>query len=430
MQAKQREEDAQLTKMILRDHEEKFKRLELLGAGVVYTDKYLLDENQSLKEENELLRARFQNCFEPRVQELLLSEVSELRNKLLEAQESNTQFKFLSRRDEQDNNVDKVLEGCRDLNTKLVRIEFFGQLYNMIRCHHSSFNVRCIRFAKVPLIRFRMYEVEVDVAYAQLKSLQVPKEEEWGKILEDGKFYDSIDKESLLALESIAVNYIISKSVPVENGEQAVSFFFGLFSVWNWEDPIALTGGHVKDSVVQKIRIQKPRTSECFCSTVNELTFTRILAELKRGADISEDLSSWRCLFLQYPFEEKDKDRRFLKIHLSVTECTELEEWVDNAKSKFILLLNLLRDLAAMSCDPNLAEFAESSQNPTRRFNRVFLWEIIEESHCHFYYLRKAEETWRKSLWGKNKGFIGTIKLDVVPNTIYRSYIVYSIHRR
>ncbi|KAL6568124.1 hypothetical protein OROHE_003808 [Orobanche hederae] len=118
--AKQRKEDAQLTKMILRDHEEKFKRLELLGAGVVYTDKYLLDENQSLKEENELLRARFQNWFEPRVQELLLSEVSELRNKLLEAQESNTQFKFLSRRDEQDNNVDKVLEGCRDLNTKLV----------------------------------------------------------------------------------------------------------------------------------------------------------------------------------------------------------------------------------------------------------------------------------------------------------------------
>ncbi|KAL6568127.1 hypothetical protein OROHE_003811 [Orobanche hederae] len=69
-----------------------------------------------------------------------------------------------------------------------------------------------------------MYEVEVDVAYAQLKSLQVPKEEKRGKILEDGKFYDSIDKESLLALESIAVNYVISKSVPVENGEDLSNF--------------------------------------------------------------------------------------------------------------------------------------------------------------------------------------------------------------
>ncbi|KAL6568128.1 hypothetical protein OROHE_003812 [Orobanche hederae] len=52
-----------------------------------------------------------------------------------------------------------------------------------------------------------------------------------------------------------------------------------------------------------------------------------------------------------------------------------------------------------MSCDPNLAEFAESSQNPTRRFNRVFLWEIIEESHCHFYYLRKQRRLGEKA-WG------------------------------
>lgn len=44
--------------MILRDYEEKFKRLELLADGFVSADKYLVDENQTLKEENELLRAR------------------------------------------------------------------------------------------------------------------------------------------------------------------------------------------------------------------------------------------------------------------------------------------------------------------------------------------------------------------------------------
>lgn len=47
----------------------------------------------------------------------------------------------------------------------------------MIRCHSRTVNVRCIKTAKVPLVRFRMYEVEVDVAYAQLKTLHVPKEE-------------------------------------------------------------------------------------------------------------------------------------------------------------------------------------------------------------------------------------------------------------
>ncbi|KAK1387409.1 Kinesin motor domain-containing protein [Heracleum sosnowskyi] len=145
--AQQREEDAHLTKMMLRDYEEKFKRLELLADGIVSADKYLEGENRSLKEENELLRARsirnpeltrfalenirlleqlrlFQNFYEQGERETLLSEVSQLRNKLLEAletQESYDQSKFLSRRDEQDNNVAKELEGCRDMNTKLIR---------------------------------------------------------------------------------------------------------------------------------------------------------------------------------------------------------------------------------------------------------------------------------------------------------------------
>ena len=41
MQAQQREEDAHLSKMMLRDYEEKFKRLEFLADGLVSADKYL-----------------------------------------------------------------------------------------------------------------------------------------------------------------------------------------------------------------------------------------------------------------------------------------------------------------------------------------------------------------------------------------------------
>lgn len=58
IQAQQREEDAQRTKMMLRGYEEKFKRLELLADDLVSADKYLMDENQALIEEIELLRAR------------------------------------------------------------------------------------------------------------------------------------------------------------------------------------------------------------------------------------------------------------------------------------------------------------------------------------------------------------------------------------
>lgn len=85
---------------------------------------------------------------------------------------------------------------------------------------------------------------------------------------------------------SVMVAYIC-RVTPVCTLARVVSFFFGLFSVWNWEDPIELTG-HVKDLIVQKIHIQKPGTSKCFFSNMNEITFSRIQAELQRGADITE----------------------------------------------------------------------------------------------------------------------------------------------
>lgn len=58
MQAQQREEDAQCAKMILRFREEKIKRLELFADGLVSADKYLMEENNILKEEIQLLQGR------------------------------------------------------------------------------------------------------------------------------------------------------------------------------------------------------------------------------------------------------------------------------------------------------------------------------------------------------------------------------------
>lgn len=58
LQAQQREEDAQSAKMILRFREEKIKRLELFADGLVSADKYLMEENNILKEEIQLLQGR------------------------------------------------------------------------------------------------------------------------------------------------------------------------------------------------------------------------------------------------------------------------------------------------------------------------------------------------------------------------------------
>ena len=57
-QVKQREDDAQFNKMMLRFREDKIKRLESTLEGKLSSDSYRSDENQTLKEELQLLRAR------------------------------------------------------------------------------------------------------------------------------------------------------------------------------------------------------------------------------------------------------------------------------------------------------------------------------------------------------------------------------------
>lgn len=58
LQACQREEEAQCTKMILNFREEKIQKNELLVTGLISAEKYLMEENKALKEEIKLLRAK------------------------------------------------------------------------------------------------------------------------------------------------------------------------------------------------------------------------------------------------------------------------------------------------------------------------------------------------------------------------------------
>ncbi|XP_010255107.1 PREDICTED: kinesin-like protein KIN-12D isoform X2 [Nelumbo nucifera] len=109
----QREEDNRSTKMMLRFREDKIRRMESLVGGILPPDAYLLEENNSLSEEIQILRAkvdrnpevtrfalenirlldqlrRFQDFYEEGERELLLDEVSELRNQLAQFLEGKT----------------------------------------------------------------------------------------------------------------------------------------------------------------------------------------------------------------------------------------------------------------------------------------------------------------------------------------------------
>ncbi|KAL0356784.1 UNVERIFIED_CONTAM: Kinesin-like protein KIN-12D [Sesamum calycinum] len=101
----QREEDTRCTKMMLKFREDKIQRMESLVGGLISEDAYLLKENNALMEENQLLRARidknpevtrfalenirlleqvrrFQDLYEEGEREMLMTEISELRNQV------------------------------------------------------------------------------------------------------------------------------------------------------------------------------------------------------------------------------------------------------------------------------------------------------------------------------------------------------------
>ncbi|XP_024021248.1 kinesin-like protein KIN-12D isoform X2 [Morus notabilis] len=109
----QREEDTRSTKMMLRFREDKIRRMESLVNGSIPVDSYLLEENIALSEEIQLLQAkleknpevtrfasenirlldqlgRFQEFYEEGEREKLLSEVSELRDQLLQFLDGNS----------------------------------------------------------------------------------------------------------------------------------------------------------------------------------------------------------------------------------------------------------------------------------------------------------------------------------------------------
>ncbi|KAG6735553.1 hypothetical protein POTOM_061836 [Populus tomentosa] len=138
----QKEEEVQHTKLILRFRDEKIKQLESLMDGSLPADHYLMEENKALKEEIQLLQPRldkspeltrfalenirlleqlqlFQKFYEQGEREMLLGEISELRDQLLVELERN--LKFSSRHESQDNDTVKELEDCRNMNSKLMR---------------------------------------------------------------------------------------------------------------------------------------------------------------------------------------------------------------------------------------------------------------------------------------------------------------------
>ncbi|KAL3727874.1 hypothetical protein ACJRO7_032594 [Eucalyptus globulus] len=137
--AHEREEKARHNDMTLKFREEKIRRLELLVDDKVTAEKYLVEENEALLEENNMLRERidqnpelkqfavennrlmeqlqlYQDLYGPRERDILLAEVSDLRSQLLEMLEENSTV--YAQKEHWDM---KDFEDCCKMNARLMR---------------------------------------------------------------------------------------------------------------------------------------------------------------------------------------------------------------------------------------------------------------------------------------------------------------------
>ncbi|WVZ13007.1 hypothetical protein V8G54_017537 [Vigna mungo] len=141
-EVRQREEDSEHTSSMLRHYKEKIKQLELLVDGKLTAEKYLMEENRALQEEIQLLKVKIdknselstlalendrvlrhpelsQNSYEHGEREILLTELSELRDQLLVNLQG--KFTFSMKNVNQDIDTAQELEECQNMNSKLLR---------------------------------------------------------------------------------------------------------------------------------------------------------------------------------------------------------------------------------------------------------------------------------------------------------------------
>ncbi|KAL1211863.1 Nuclear poly(A) polymerase 3 [Cardamine amara subsp. amara] len=335
--------------------------------------------------------------------------------------------------------------------------DFFIILCNMLKSRPEVSEVHCIKDAKVPLIRFKFDGILVDLPYAQLRVLSVPKDVD----VLNPFFLRDIDDTSWKSLSGVRANKCIRQLVPsLElfqsllrcvklwakrrgvygnlNGflggvhmailaafvcgyhpnatlSSLVANFFNTFANWQWPTPVALLEDNypATGSLPGLMPIQLPCGSHQYCnSNITKSTFYKILAEFLRGHSLTKDYLkpnfSWKNLFEPYPYA--NTYTWFAKIHLSAANQEDLSVWVGWVKSRFRCLLIKIEEVYGI-CDPNPIEYVESY---AKQPNIVFYWGL-QLKNINVSDIESVETDFLKNLnSGSFQGPFGRIQLSVV----------------
>ncbi|GFZ13877.1 poly(A) polymerase 3 [Actinidia rufa] len=306
--------------------------------------------------------------------------------------------------------------------------DFFIILHDMLTSRPDISEFHCIKDAKVPLMRFKLDGISIDLPYAQLKVMSVPENVD----ILNPYFLRGIDETSWRSLSGVHANKCIlqllpnvellgffggvhlailvayvCQSHPNASLSGLISSFFNTFAFWNWPSSVILQDGMLPiPPSAAEIRSLMPIRLPCrpreYChSNITKSTFYKIRAEFIRGHDLIKDLMrpdfAWTRLFEPFPYTKMYT--RFIKICLSASDRDELGEWVGWVKSRFRSLLVKVEELQGF-CDPNPTQYVDVN---VAEPNIVFYWGLNPD-RSGFLDIRSVKEDFVKTITNGSQG--------------------------
>ncbi|XP_009590147.1 nuclear poly(A) polymerase 3 [Nicotiana tomentosiformis] len=336
--------------------------------------------------------------------------------------------------------------------------DFFIVLHNMLASRPEVSEIHCVKYAKVPLMRFKFDGISIDLPYARLKVISIPENVD----VFNPFFLKNIDDTSWKSLSGVRANRSILHLVPNIEIFQAVLrcikfwakrrgvygnllgffggvhlavlsaficqrhpsaslsalilLFFKTFGLWPWPTPVILQETIARPFIptdkVSWMPIQLPCSLYEFChSNITRSTFYKIRTEFLRGHMLTKDMLrpdfDWNILFEPFPYARRYG--LFVKIFLSACDKDELGDWVGWIKSRFRSLLVKLEELLGF-CDPNPTEYVDTDASEPN----VILYWGLPTNRRDLIDADLVEEYFLKSIDNGYQGSTGKMKLSIV----------------
>lgn len=337
--------------------------------------------------------------------------------------------------------------------------DFFVVLRNMLSSRPEVSEVHCIKEARVPLMRFKLDGISIDLPYARLKVTFVPEDVD----ILNPFFLKDIDETSWRSVSGVHANKCILQLVPNLEAFQSllrciklwskrrgvygnllgffggihlailaaficerhpnaslaylVASFFRIFAFWPWPSPVCLQDGlpQMNFSVADFrnfMPIRLPRKPHEYChSNITKSTLWKIRQELMRGHSLCKEYLTqdfdWACLFETFPYGKMYT--RFVKICLSAFDEDGLGEWTGWIKSRFRTLLVKLEQVQGF-CDPNPTEYVDINVLDP---NVVFYWGL-EPGRSGFVDIKSVRDYFVRGIRNNYRGHVGRITMSIV----------------